>query len=83
MDDSASALDAQTDAALRASLRADLKGATLVIVSQRASSVLDADEIVVLEDGAPVGLGTHEALLQACPVYRETYEAQFPPEVSA
>lgn len=82
LDDSASALDAQTDSALRRALARDVKDTAVVIISQRASSVMNADQIVVLEDGAVAGLGTHDELLQSCPVYRETYEAQFPKEAT-
>lgn len=78
LDDSASALDYATDAALRKSIREMGGGTTVFIVSQRASSLMYADRIIVLEDGAPVGIGTHEQLLQSCPVYREIYETQFP-----
>ena len=55
----------------------------MFIVSQRASSVLDADKIIVLEDGAAVGIGRHDELLTSCEVYREIYESQFGGEVSA
>ncbi len=83
LDDSASALDAQTDARLRRALDARLPGTAKVIISQRASSVMRLDRILVLENGEPVGLGTHEQLMRTCPVYIETYRAQFPEEVSA
>ncbi|MCQ2433478.1 MAG: ABC transporter ATP-binding protein/permease [Clostridia bacterium] len=77
LDDSASALDYATDAALRKSLR-ELPGTpTVFIVSQRASSIRHADLIIVLDDGEVVGKGTHEELLDSCPVYREIYESQF------
>ena len=76
LDDSASALDYLTDAALRKSLR-DLEDApTLVIVSQRTSSILHADQILVLDDGRVAGLGTHEQLLKTCEVYQEIYASQ-------
>ena len=79
LDDSASALDYATDAALRSSIR-ELKDApTTIIVSQRAASILHADQIMVLDAGSVVGLGTHEELLNDCAVYREIYESQFPP----
>ena len=77
LDDSASALDYATDAKLREAIRTELKGMTLFIVSQRAASVRNADKIVVLEDGAVVGLGKHEQLLDSCEVYREIYESQY------
>lgn len=74
MDDSASALDFATDAALRKAI-AHMDGQmTVFIVSQRAASIMQADKIVVLDDGEIVGLGTHEDLLKDCEVYREIYE---------
>ena len=82
LDDSASALDYATDARLRTSIR-NMEGApTVFIVSQRASAVLYADQILVLEDGGVVGLGTSEELLTTCPVYREIYETQFQTEAA-
>ena len=81
LDDSASALDYATDAALRKSIRS-LSSMTVFIVSQRASSVQYADQILVLEDGALVGLGTSEELLASCPTYQEIYETQFQREVA-
>ena len=77
LDDSASALDYATDARLRATIRAAENPPTTFIVSQRAASVMHADKIIVLDDGAAVGIGTHEELLEACPVYREIYDSQF------
>lgn len=76
LDDSASALDYATDRALRKAIREMENPPTTFIVSQRASSVMHADEIIVLEDGVVVGQGKHEALLENCDVYREIYEAQ-------
>ena len=58
-------------------MREDTKGSTLFIVSQRASSLLFADKIIVLDDGEAVAIGSHEALLQNCSLYREIYETQF------
>lgn len=82
LDDSASALDYATDAALRKSLR-ELEGNTTVfIVSQRASSIRHADLILVLDDGELVGSGTHEELLAGCPVYQEIYYSQYPKEAA-
>ena len=79
LDDSASALDYATDAALRGALRRlDWKPAVF-IVSQRAASVMHADRILVLEDGCVADMGTHEELLARCDVYREIYESQFEP----
>ncbi len=75
LDDSSSALDYATDAELRQGIRSLQK--TTFIVSQRASSVKDADKIVVLDEGKMVGLGTHEQLLQSCEVYREIYFSQY------
>ena len=75
LDDSASALDYATDAALRKALKT-LK-TTVFIVSQRASAVKDADKIVVLDEGKVVGLGTHDLLMQSCEVYREIYFSQY------
>ena len=75
LDDSSSALDYATDAALRKAIK-QLK-TTVVIVSQRASSVRDADKIVVLDDGLAVGIGTHVQLMQSCEVYREIYHSQY------
>lgn len=82
LDDSASALDYATDASLRASLKKLDCEKTIFIVSQRASSVMHADKIIVLDDGRAVGIGTHEYLLKNCSVYREIYDSQFKKEVS-
>ena len=71
LDDSASALDYATDARLRRALREDLAGMTVVVVSQRTSSVRHADLILVLDEGNVVGMGTHDELRETCPVYRE------------
>ena len=77
LDDSASALDYATDAKLRAALRS-LEGQTTVfIVSQRASTIMHADKIIVLDDGEVAGLGTHEELLASCEVYQEIYYSQY------
>ena len=77
LDDSASALDYATDAALRKALAALPGGITVFIVSQRAASLQHADQILVLDDGHLVGLGTHAELLASCPVYEEIYASQF------
>ncbi len=77
LDDSASALDYATDAALRSALREIGDETTVFIVSQRASSIMHADKIIVLDDGCAVGIGTHDELLSSCPVYREIYATQF------
>jgi ATP-binding cassette subfamily B protein len=82
-DDSFSALDLATDARLRAALRPRTAQATVVIVSQRVSTVSDADQIVVLDDGAIVGLGRHEELLKKCPTYVEIVQSQLAAEPAA
>lgn len=76
LDDSASALDFATDAALRRAIGA-IEDTTVFIVSQRTSSVMHADKIVVLEDGEVVGIGTHEELLSSSEIYREIYNSQY------
>lgn len=83
LDDSASALDYATDARLRRALRVLPEKPLVFIVSQRAASIAHADTIIVLEDGHVAGMGTHAELLKACPVYKEIYDSQFPPEVAA
>lgn len=80
LDDSASALDFATDAALRTSVRSLSYKPTTVIVSQRTSSIMDADMIIVLDDGRTVGTGKHDELLESCPVYREIYDSQYKKE---
>ncbi|MDY4200358.1 MAG: ABC transporter ATP-binding protein, partial [Candidatus Fimadaptatus sp.] len=77
LDDSASALDYATDAALRKALKALPGDMTVFIVSQRTSSLMHADKILVLDDGQLVGSGTHNELMQSCGVYREIYESQY------
>lgn len=79
LDDSASALDYATEARLRAAIRG-MEGTTVFLVSQRTSSIRHADQILVLDDGQAVGLGTHDALLETCPVYREIYDSQYQKE---
>ena len=84
LDDSASALDYATDASLRRAIRAMDHRPTTFIVSQRASSVCFADQIIVLDDGRVAGIGTHDKLLATCPVYQEIYTSQYgKEEVSA
>ena len=77
LDDSASALDYATDAKLRAALRTLEGETTIFIVSQRASTIMHADKIIVLDDGEVAGLGTHEELLAICEVYQEIYYSQY------
>ncbi len=79
-DDSFSALDVATDAALRAALAAETADAAVVIVAQRVSTIRNAEQIVVLDDGRIVGIGTHEELLVRCPTYLEIVESQFKAE---
>lgn len=76
LDDSSSALDFATEAKLRKAIK-ELDVVTTFIVSQRTSSIMDADQIIVLDDGQVVGVGKHEQLLEKCQVYREIYESQF------
>jgi ATP-binding cassette subfamily B protein len=82
-DDSFSALDLATDARLRSALRPHTARATVVIVSQRVSTISDADQIVVLDDGAIVGLGRHDELMKTCPTYVEIVESQLAAEPAA
>jgi ATP-binding cassette, subfamily B, multidrug efflux pump len=76
-DDSFSALDPGTDAQLRAALRPVTEQAGVLIVAQRVSTIMDADQIIVLEDGQIVGIGRHEELLAGCPTYAEIVDSQF------
>ena len=82
LDDSASALDYATDARLRTAIRNMKDAPTTFIVSQRAASVRYADQIIVLDDGEMVGIGTHDELLSSCGVYQEIYYSQFSKEVA-
>ena len=75
-DDSFSALDLKTDAALRKALSENVKDSTVIIVAQRISTILHAEQILVLDDGKVVGKGTHEQLLKDCEVYREIAKSQ-------
>ena len=75
-DDSFSALDMKTDQTLRKNLKATMGNATIIMVAQRVSTILDADRILVVDDGSVVGQGTHKELLQTCPLYREIAEIQ-------
>ncbi|MBE5910833.1 ABC transporter ATP-binding protein [Pseudobutyrivibrio sp.] len=83
LDDSSSALDMTTEAKLKKALSKLSWNPTRIIVSQRASSVKDADQILVLEDGQAVGLGTHSQLMENCDIYQEIYYCQFPREEAA
>jgi ATP-binding cassette subfamily B protein len=75
-DDTFSALDFKTDAKLRAALRGETKNATVFIVAQRVSTVIDADQIIVLDDGKIVGIGTHKELMKTCDVYKGIVSSQ-------
>lgn len=83
LDDSASALDYATDAALRKAIRNMDGDMTVFIVSQRASSIQYADQIIVLDDGEMVGIGTHDQLLSNCKVYQEIYYSQYPDQAES
>ena len=83
LDDSSSALDYATDAALRKALKTLPEETTVFIVSQRAGTIAHADQILVLDDGQMAGIGTHEELLASCQVYREIYESQFEKKTEA
>ena len=76
LDDSTSAVDTATDAKIRGALKTALPGATKLIIAQRITSVMDADMILVLDDGCVVGQGTHAQLMESCEIYREVYESQ-------
>lgn len=80
LDDSASALDYATDAKLRKAIKQMDRNMTVFIVSQRSTTIQYADQIIVLDDGKMVGIGTHEQLLKSCEVYQEIYYSQFPKE---
>ena len=76
LDDSASALDFATDARLRKAIRQSTHGMTVFLISQRVSAIRGADHILVLDDGAPAGYGTHEELLDSNPLYQEICASQ-------
>ena len=76
LDDSTSAVDTATDARIRGALKTALPGTTKLIIAQRITSVMDADMILVLDDGHVVGQGTHTQLMERCEIYREVYESQ-------
>ena len=83
MDDSFSALDFATDAKLRAALSKEITHSTLIIVAQRVSTILNADQIIVLDYGKIVGIGVHETLMKECETYREIVLSQLSPEEAA
>ena len=75
-DDSFSALDFKTDAALRKALAKETEDAAVLIIAQRVSTICHAQQIIVLDEGHMAGIGTHEELMETCRVYREIYESQ-------
>lgn len=83
LDDSTSAVDTATEAKIRESFTGTLKNTTKIIIAQRITSVMDADEIIVLDEGHIVGMGSHEQLLKECEAYQEIYYSQMDREVSA
>lgn len=83
LDDSTSAVDTATEAKIRASLKSSLPDSTKIIIAQRISSIIEADKIVVLDDGQIVGFGTHAELMNDCDAYREIYYSQMDKEVGA
>lgn len=82
-DDSFSALDFKTDSALRQALAGEIGGSVQIIVAQRVSSIIKADQIIVMEKGEVVGIGKHEELMKDCPTYREIAQSQLPEEETA
>ena len=83
LDDSTSAVDTATDASIRHAFREELGGVTKLIIAQRIQSVMDADKIIVLDEGRVVGVGTHAELMKSCEEYREIYLSQKDEEVEA
>jgi ATP-binding cassette subfamily B protein len=82
-DDSFSALDFRTDARLRAALRQETAEATVIIVAQRVATIMDADRIIVLDEGRIAGMGTHRELMKSSAIYREIVSSQLSEEESA
>ena len=76
LDDSTSAVDTATEAAIRGALRDRYRDITTIIIAQRITSVMDADKIIVLDEGGVNGFGTHEELMKTNEIYREVYESQ-------
>ena len=83
MDDSFSALDYTTDAKLRAALEAQASDATVIVVAQRVSTIIGADQIIVLDYGKIVGVGDHHSLMKDCQTYKEIVLSQLSPEEAA
>ena len=83
LDDSTSAVDTATEAMIRRSFRTELKDTTKIIIAQRITSVMEADKILVLEEGRIVGEGSHRELMASCETYREIYESQMDKEMTA
>ncbi len=79
-DDSLSALDFRTDAQLRAALKREVADSTVIVVAQRVSSIMHADQIIVLDEGTVAGIGTHQGLLDSCETYREIVYSQLSAE---
>ena len=79
-DDSFSALDFKTDAKLRAALKDEVKDAAVIVVAQRISTIMDAEQIVVLDEGRVAGTGTHKELMASCPVYQQIARSQLSEE---
>ena len=76
LDDSTSAVDTKTDAQIRGALRNEMPDTTKLIIAQRVASVMDADKIIILDDGKIADCGTHEELLARCDIYKEVYTSQ-------
>ena len=76
LDDSLSAVDTSTDACIRLALRKELKNVTKIMITQRIDSIIDADMIIVMDEGTIQAIGKHEELLQGCIAYQEIYESQ-------